>query len=149
MELKQRLAFDLGAVSRRARLRALIEAGRVPIFALAQNAFSATEQTKDITVELHNVGPHPALEVEIGLKGTELRHLAAAIKPGGTTIERITIEESMNERTKHVLVLRYATQSGDRIEENHSFEPTAHNQYVVSRAHRSYRLLDAPAFEIE
>ncbi len=55
----------------------------------------------------------------------------------------------MNERTKHVLVLRYATQSGDRIEEHHSFEPTAHNQYIVSRAHRSYRLLDSRAFELE
>ena len=149
VELKQRLAFDLGGVSRRARLKSLIEAGRLPIFALAQNAFSATEKAKEVSVEVHNVGLHPALEVEIGLKGTELRHLVAALKPEGTTIQRITIEESMNERTKHVLVLRYATQSGDRIEEHHSFEPTDHTQYIVSRAHRSYRLLDSRAFEVE
>ncbi len=149
VELKQRLTYDLGGVSRRARLKALVEAGRVPIFAVAQTAFSATETTKDVTVQVSNVGPVPALEVELGLKGRSLKRLAAAIKPDGSVADRITIEEPMKERTKHILVLRYATQSGERIEEHHSFEPTAHNTYLVSQSHRSFRLVDGPAFEIE
>jgi hypothetical protein len=150
VELKSRLSLDLGAVSRRAKLSTLIEHDRIPLFALAVTSSNTKGPNKrEATLQITNMGPIAATEVEVGFSGQHSQHVASAIPAGSSAASRVEFDVVPKQPVKLVLVLRYSTPYGHRIEEQRSFESPDAVDYVVSRSGRSIRLLDQPAFLIE
>jgi hypothetical protein len=149
VELKSRLALDLGAVSRRAKLSNLIERDRVPLFAIASTGSNARDRKREVTLQVSNMGPVTATEVEVGLDGGPSQHVTSALGPGSSVGPRIEFDAAPGAAVKLVLVLCYSTPHGHRIEERRSFESVDAGTYVISRSGRSIRLLDVPAFVVE
>jgi hypothetical protein len=148
VELKQRIAFDLGAISRRARLERLVENDRLPLFAISSTGSNSDAKSREVTLEVRNLSSTIALQLQIGLDGEAMRHLADALGPGDVQRRQIVFEAKLGQPVTRELVLQYATSHGHRIEERHSFE-SLEAGYAISRTKRSIRLQEALAFTLE
>lgn len=116
VELRQRISIDLHAVSRRRALRRLLEQQRVPTLSIRYPAFREENSYSSWRIMLSNLGPVPALSVQIRLENSseweDVGDLAADARDLEIFVPAIFRQITIPQK----FVVRYSIVTGELIE---------------------------------
>ena len=121
VDLKARIAVDLGARSRRARLSKLLELGNAPAVMPRLQEIKERGEFLYVSVKWQNIGSTPALDVTVIADGGDGR--TGEIKRLGHLGPGASTEEEHYAKHRHAvaanLAIRYTTPNAEIIEDRH------------------------------